>query len=79
MDSFNTIGNLRLQEMINEMAIQRGAKLFASDERFCIDNGVMIAHTGLTEYKALGKAPLIKDTACSQRFRTDQVFVSWRD
>nr|NVI71663.1 putative tRNA N6-adenosine threonylcarbamoyltransferase [Cucujiformia] len=27
--------NLRLQEMMNEMCVERGAKLFATDERFC--------------------------------------------
>ncbi|CAH8439522.1 unnamed protein product [Heterobilharzia americana] len=37
--------NVRLQEMMGCMAEERGAKLFATDDRFCIDNGAMIAHT----------------------------------
>ena len=35
--------NERLQEMMSIMAEERGAKLFSTDERFCIDNGAMIA------------------------------------
>lgn len=35
--------NLRLQDMMRGMAEQRGAVLYATDESFCIDNGVMIA------------------------------------
>uniref|UniRef100_A0A8R1Y145 N(6)-L-threonylcarbamoyladenine synthase n=1 Tax=Onchocerca volvulus TaxID=6282 RepID=A0A8R1Y145_ONCVO len=38
--------NKRLQAMMSIMAEQRGAKLFATDERFCIDNGAMIAQVG---------------------------------
>ncbi|VDM19748.1 unnamed protein product [Wuchereria bancrofti] len=38
--------NRRLQTMMSIMAEQRGAKLFATDERFCIDNGAMIAQVG---------------------------------
>jgi N6-L-threonylcarbamoyladenine synthase len=35
--------NERLQEMMSIMVDERGAKLFATDERFCIDNRAMIA------------------------------------
>lgn len=38
--------NERLQDMMAIMCKERGGKLFATDERFCIDNGVMIAHAG---------------------------------
>lgn len=34
---------ISLQEMASLMCEERGAKLFATDERFCIDNGAMIA------------------------------------
>ncbi|KAJ8971327.1 hypothetical protein NQ317_012294 [Molorchus minor] len=34
------------------MCKERDAKLFATDERFCIDNGVMIAHAGAEMFKA---------------------------
>ena len=38
--------NARLQEMMEIMCKERGARLFATDERFCIDNGAMIAQAG---------------------------------
>ncbi|KAJ1649315.1 putative tRNA threonylcarbamoyladenosine biosynthesis protein kae1 [Dispira simplex] len=69
--------NLRLQEMMGEMARQRQAKVFATDERFCIDNGIMIAHAGALAYQTGFTTPL-KDSTVTQRFRTDDVYVSWR-
>ena len=38
--------NIRLQEMMETMCEERGGKLFATDMRFCIDNGAMIAQAG---------------------------------
>jgi tRNA A37 threonylcarbamoyltransferase TsaD len=38
--------NLRLQEMMDIMCSERNAKVFATDMRFCIDNGAMIAQAG---------------------------------
>merc|ERR1719264_554648 len=38
--------NLRLQEMMGVMCEERGARLYATDMRFCIDNGAMIAQAG---------------------------------
>ena len=35
--------NLRLQEMVHIMCKERNARLYATDMRFCIDNGAMIA------------------------------------
>ena len=32
--------NIRLQEMMGLMASERGGSVFATDERFCIDNGI---------------------------------------
>ncbi|GAB1602032.1 probable tRNA N6-adenosine threonylcarbamoyltransferase [Argonauta hians] len=69
--------NERLQEMMGQMAQQRGAKVFATDERFCIDNGAMIAYAGLLMYKNGHTTPL-QDTGCTQRYRTDEVLVTWR-
>ncbi|RMZ82571.1 hypothetical protein DV738_g1535, partial [Chaetothyriales sp. CBS 135597] len=43
--------NERLQEMMGEMARERGGSVYATDERFCIDNGIMIAHAGLLDYR----------------------------
>ena len=71
--------NVRLQEMMGLMVKDRGGYLFATDERFCIDNGLMIAQAGLLEYKSTGKGTLIEESDVTQRFRTDEVYISWRD
>ncbi|KAK2702591.1 probable tRNA N6-adenosine threonylcarbamoyltransferase isoform X1 [Artemia franciscana] len=70
--------NLRLQEMMGQMCKERQAKLFATDERFCIDNGAMIAWAGIEMYNAGITTPL-EQTTCTQRYRTDEVEVLWRD
>jgi len=69
--------NERLQEMMGIMARERGGDVFATDERFCIDNGIMIAQAGLLSYRMGSETPLSKST-CTQRFRTDEVHVAWR-
>ncbi|VDK67287.1 unnamed protein product [Onchocerca ochengi] len=67
--------NKRLQAMMSIMAEQRGAKLFATDERFCIDNGAMIAQVGW--HMANAKMIIdLEECSTTQRFRTDQVHVS---
>ena len=45
--------------------------------RFCIDNGAMIAQAGHEMYSAGIRTPLA-DTWVTQRFRTDEVHVAWR-
>jgi N6-L-threonylcarbamoyladenine synthase len=70
--------NERLQQMMGLMARDRGGSVFATDERFCIDNGIMIAHAGLLEYQT-GVTTKLEDSTCTQRFRTDEVYVGWRD
>nr|A1CM94.2 RecName: Full=tRNA N6-adenosine threonylcarbamoyltransferase; AltName: Full=N6-L-threonylcarbamoyladenine synthase; Short=t(6)A synthase; AltName: Full=t(6)A37 threonylcarbamoyladenosine biosynthesis protein kae1; AltName: Full=tRNA threonylcarbamoyladenosine biosynthesis protein kae1 [Aspergillus clavatus NRRL 1] len=70
--------NERLQEMMGIMARDRGGSVHATDERFCIDNGIMIAQAGMLAYKTGFRTPLTEST-CTQRFRTDGVFVKWRD
>ncbi|KAI9094626.1 Gcp-like domain-containing protein [Phlyctochytrium arcticum] len=69
--------NERLQEMMGQMVSQRGGHLFATDERFCIDNGLMIAQAGLLAFKTGYTTPL-SETWCTQRFRTDEMHVLWR-
>ena len=69
--------NKRLQEMMNLMAQDRGASVCAMDHRYCIDNGAMIAQAGIFAYQ-MGEMHELKDTECTQRFRTDAVHVSWR-
>ncbi|KZZ89977.1 Peptidase M22, glycoprotease [Moelleriella libera RCEF 2490] len=70
--------NERLQQMMGEMARERGGSVYATDERFCIDNGIMIAHAGLLAYR-MGLTTPLDESICTQRFRTDEVFVKWRD
>lgn len=70
--------NERLQEMMGMMAKDRGGNVYATDERFCIDNGIMIAQAGLLAYESGFRTPL-EESTCTQRFRTDDVFVAWRD
>ncbi len=85
--------------MMNVMVNERGGHLFATDERYCIDNGAMIAQagkfirgsiSGLYLYKLnlylkgmlafnSGQITPLEDTWCTQRFRTDEVHVSWRN
>lgn len=69
--------NERLQEMMGIMAQERNGQVFATDERFCIDNGIMIAQAGLLSYRMNYTTPL-SQTKCTQRFRTDEVHVAWR-
>ncbi|KAG7819709.1 hypothetical protein KL928_002383 [Ogataea angusta] len=70
--------NERLQEMMGLMAKDRNGSIYATDERFCIDNGIMIAHAGLLAFRT-GTRTSLGQSVCTQRFRTDEVFVSWRD
>lgn len=58
--------NERLQDMMGVMAKERGGSVFATDERFCIDNGIMIAHAGLLQHRMGFETPLVK-SSCTQR------------
>ncbi|MDR0887558.1 MAG: bifunctional N(6)-L-threonylcarbamoyladenine synthase/serine/threonine protein kinase [Candidatus Methanoplasma sp.] len=69
--------NTRLREMIQAMAEDRGAEMFVPDRRLCMDNGAMIAWLGNIMY-ASGIRMEIADTGIRQRFRTDDVRVTWR-
>ncbi|MCL2890537.1 MAG: bifunctional N(6)-L-threonylcarbamoyladenine synthase/serine/threonine protein kinase, partial [Methanomassiliicoccaceae archaeon] len=69
--------NKRLRDMISDMAEARGAKMFVPQPRLCIDNGAMIAWLGDLMYTS-GTRMTIDDTKVEQRFRTDEVNVTWR-
>lgn len=71
------VQNQRLREMASEMASERGAKMFVPERRLCVDNGAMIAWLGHVMY-ASGARMDIADTGVEQRYRTDQVPVTWR-
>jgi len=69
--------NMRLREMVDTMAKERGGRMFCPDRRLCMDNGAMIAWLGNIMYNS-GVRMGIDDTAVRQRFRTDEVKVTWR-
>lgn len=71
------VQNKRLQEMVSKMAEERGAKMYVPPGRLCIDNGAMIAWTGLLMHQS-GTRMSVDDTEINQRFRTDEVEVTWR-
>lgn len=70
--------NLRLQEMMKKMCDERNAFMFGTDERFCIDNGAMIAQAGYEMFKSGITTPM-SETWITQRYRTDAVEIKWRD
>ena len=43
--------NKRLHEMLSVMAEERGGTAHTTDDRYCIDNGAMIAYTGLLMFQ----------------------------
>lgn len=71
------VQNKRLRAMVARMTSDRGAEMFVPESRLCIDNGAMIAWTGLLMHNA-GVRMTIDDTKVDQRYRTDEVEVSWR-
>ncbi|NXF95161.1 OSGEP threonylcarbamoyltransferase, partial [Eubucco bourcierii] len=70
--------NQRLQEMLQTMCRARGAELCPTDERYCIDNGAMIAQAGWEMLRA-GQVTALDQSGITQRYRTDEVEVTWRD
>ncbi|CAL5354893.1 unnamed protein product [Camellia sinensis] len=70
--------NERLQEMMRIKCSERGGRLFATDDRYCIDNGAMIAYTSLLAY-ANGMSTPLEESTFTQRFRTDEVLAIWRE
>lgn len=70
--------NQRLQDMMGLMASEREGSVYATDERFCIDNGIMIAQAGLLAWR-MGFKTELKDSTTTQRFRTDEPLINWRD
>lgn len=70
--------NKRLQKMMSDMLEDRkDGELCAMDHRYCIDNGAMIAQAGIFALQH-GITTDMKDSSCTQRFRTDQVKAVWR-
>ncbi len=71
------VQNKRLREMIATMCHDRGAEMFVPEPKLCVDNGAMIAWTGLVMHRS-GVKMAVEETKVNQRFRTDEVEVTWR-
>jgi len=69
--------NRRLREMIKSMAAEHRARFFVPPMELCGDQGAMIAWNGILAYKS-GFRQRVKDTEVRQRWRTDEVDVTWR-
>jgi universal protein Kae1 len=69
--------NERLREMVRSMAEARGASSFAPPKSLCVDNGAMIAWTGLLALRS-GGAATVEASAVQPRHRTDLVTTPWR-
>jgi N6-L-threonylcarbamoyladenine synthase len=78
--------NERLQEMLTTMCTDRGGRAFCTDERFCVDNGAMIAWTGWLQISSAARLRGSEklewpwsDCTVTQRYRTDDVAITWRE
>lgn len=71
------VQNQRLQAMVERMCKDRGARFFVPPREMLPDNGAMIAVAGALEFAASGPIALAA-TDVRQRYRTDQVQVTWR-
>ncbi|MEM2874532.1 MAG: bifunctional N(6)-L-threonylcarbamoyladenine synthase/serine/threonine protein kinase [Candidatus Hadarchaeales archaeon] len=70
--------NSRLREMVRLMAREHGASFHVPPPELSVDNGAMIAWTGILAHRH-GVRMSIAETQVIQRWRTDQVDVPWRD
>ena len=69
--------NERLRSMVREMVEGRGGTSFAPPRSLCLDNGAMIAWTGLLAFRSGVTIP-IADSGVLPRQRTDLVATPWR-
>jgi N6-L-threonylcarbamoyladenine synthase len=70
------VRNRKLVEMVSVMCKERGAQCYVPPPSLCSDNGAMIAWTGLVMHGA-GIRMNIDETGIIQKFRTDDVDVTW--
>jgi len=69
--------NGRLREMVRAMTESRGGSMFAPPKSLCVDNGAMIAWTGLLAFRA-GVTTPVEASGVEPRQRTDLVATPWR-
>jgi N6-L-threonylcarbamoyladenine synthase/protein kinase Bud32 len=70
--------NKRLREMLNLMAEEHSAEFFVPPMELCGDQGAMIAWNGILAYRS-GSRQKIEETQVRQRWRTDEVPITWRE
>lgn len=68
--------NMRLREMLSDLSSSLGVKAYLTADKYCMDNGAMIAQAGLMMHQS-GYHVELSDTTVDQRFRIDQVDVPW--
>ena len=66
-----------LQQMVESMCKDRGAKLFIPPNQVMVDNAAMIGWTGTLMYKAKVKTS-INQSMILPKQRTDDIKVTWR-
>jgi N6-L-threonylcarbamoyladenine synthase/protein kinase Bud32 len=69
--------NKRLQEMMNIMCKERGAKMYVVPQKYAADNGVNIAWTGILAYKSNWEDPKILRNKINSKWRIDEVNITW--
>ncbi len=69
--------NRRLQEMLQIMCEDRGARFFVPEQKYLGDNGAMIAYTGRLML-AHGISVPVECSRINPSFRSDEVEVTWK-
>lgn len=67
--------NKRLQEMVNEMCKERGAKIYVVPLEYTGDNAIMVAWTGLLAHES-GWEPDFRERI-RPKWRVDEVEITW--
>ena len=70
--------NKRLRSMLQEVAREHGARFAVVPRELALDNGAMIAWTGLLAYQSGIRTP-IGESYVRPRWRIDEVPVPWRE
>ncbi|MCK4476807.1 MAG: bifunctional N(6)-L-threonylcarbamoyladenine synthase/serine/threonine protein kinase [Methanophagales archaeon] len=69
--------NRRLQQMLQTMCSDRGARFYVPENKYLKDNGAMIAYLGLLMLKSGNTTPIEK-SVIKPNYRPDEVEVMWR-
>ena len=70
--------NKRLQSMLSEIAEEHEAQFYVVPKEYALDNGAMIAWTGILAYRHDMTIPVEK-SCVKLRWRLDEVYVPWAE